>query len=145
MACTGIHPPLTHKMTSVATFELKTALTMPTVKKEASQHWHGTGYRVDICSWWPDQPNRILCVLEYFYHYSDLELEMLVATADYLISIAQNADVYYYRCIDFVSDKDPDRSAYKTGESLEILNSNDLRKSEYHPSMSAWNIYLLRS
>ena len=69
---------------------------------------------------------------------------MLVDTANYLTSIAENEIVYYYRCIDFISDRDPKKPTYKSGEDLEILHPNDLYKPEYCPSMSACDIYLLQ-
>ena len=131
-------------MTSVAAFELRTNLVASAIRNGVSKYWYGKGRQVDICSWWPDEPNHILCVLEYFYHCDSLELRMLVDTANYLTSIAENEIVYYYRCIDFISDRDPKKPTYKSGEDLEILNPNDLYKPEYCPSMSACDIYLLQ-
>jgi hypothetical protein len=131
-------------MTSVATFEFRTDLTMAALKEGASQYWQGKGYQVDVYLWWSEQPDRFFCVLEYFYHCDPLELTMLVDTANYFIGIAKNQTVYYYRCFDFVGDRDPEKSAYKSGEDLETLNPSDLHNPEYHPSMSACDIYLLQ-
>jgi hypothetical protein len=131
-------------MTSVATFELETIVVHSAVRDELSKYWHGLGYRVDMCLWWPDNPNHFLCVLEYFYYDDDIESElcMLVAAAKYLLSVAQDNTMYYYRCIDFFSDRDPSKPNYKSGEKLDVLKVDDLRKPEYRPSMSAPEIYI---
>lgn len=130
-------------MTSVATFELKTIVDLSTLKTVVSSYWQGDGYKVDIQSWKPDTLNRTLCILEYFYSGDIHELEMMTMTAKYLLSVAQDDFLYYYRCIDFLGDLDSNHENYFGGKFMGNLNIEKLTLPEYQPSMASSEIYII--
>jgi hypothetical protein len=132
-------------MSNVATFELKTHIEASIVRDRASQHWNGLGYEADVCQWWADTPNRILCVLEYFFYGDSHEAAMMVATVKYLLSISQESFIYYYRSIDFVGDLDCEGSSYFGGCLVKNITVEDLYLSQYQPSMASTDIFKVQS
>ncbi|MEO0769703.1 MAG: hypothetical protein AAFY72_09750 [Cyanobacteria bacterium J06649_4] len=124
-------------MSDAATFEFQTDTELESLRQASSKYWVGKGRQVDIYSW--ENPHRTFCVLEHFGG-GDEEKKMLCQVAEYLLTVARNNCVYYYRCMDFVSDFDPNNYENKKlpdfckSMSIEV---KALLLEPYQPSMSA--------
>lgn len=115
-------------MSDSATFELETTKQEAIITRQISCLWHGFGYYVDVYSY-PQYPHRVFCTLDYVYGHPDEEV-MLRRVADYLLNIASNQKIYYYRCADFAPLSD---DAFLTPE----ITVDDLFQDAFRPSIAA--------
>ncbi|MBV6621461.1 MAG: hypothetical protein KI793_00670 [Rivularia sp. (in: Bacteria)] len=115
-------------MSDSATFEFETTLKQEILKYEISFLWCGLGYSAHIYSY-PDYANRIFCTLDYIFGYSEEEV-MIRNVVTYLLKIAVNRKVYYYRCADFTP---------LTDDAFPILDISvdDLFREEFRPALGA--------
>ena len=115
-------------MSDSATFELETTVDRETIVRQISLSWHGFGYYVDVYSY-PQHSNRVFCTLDYVYGQPEEE-GMLRKVVDYLLSIASNQKIYYYRCIDFAPIPD---DAFP----IPKIAVSDLFQETFRPSIAA--------
>lgn len=121
-------------MSDTAVFELKTNLDKDTIRQEVAQIWKG--YDVDVSPYNSDEIDTIFCELLYVFGHPG-EDEAIRKVVEYLLKIALEHKVYYYRCADFIP--------ITNDQPLEIT-IDDIFKEEYEPSIGA-NIperYLIR-
>ena len=92
--------------------------------------------------------SRIICLLEYFIDRFE-EREMLFQVARYLLKVAEDHCIYYYRCIDFVGLLDSKN--YLNPEEIAdyqpiTINVGDLLLNAYQPAMSTCSVekYVVR-
>lgn len=118
-------------MSNSATFELKTNESITEIQKCLSQRWKGHSVDVFIqpALLFQDIEDSIFCVLEYIFGEPEEEW-MIRQSVDYLLNIALNHEIYYYRCSDFVGLVNPDRPVID----IEI---DELFIEEYAPSIGA--------
>jgi hypothetical protein len=133
-------------MSNVATFEFRTSVNLCFIQQEVSERWTGKGRSIDIYTW--ANPVRTFCILEYFIGRFE-EREMLCQVAKYLLKVAEDHCVYYYRCIDFVGLLDP-KNYFNPEEIVNYqpitINVGDLLLNAYQPAMSACSVekYVVR-
>ena len=115
-------------MSDVATFQFQTDIKLDQIRKEVSKRWTGRGRTVDVYTW--TNPVKTFCVLEYFFGEPD-EQQMLLDAAIYLLEVARDKHLYYYRCIDFVEGIDcpPIKEI--------AIPVADLLLDDYRPAMGA--------
>jgi len=124
-------------MSDVATFEFRTSVSLCVIQQEVSERWTGKGRGIDVHTW--ANPVRTFCILEYFTDRFE-EREMLCQVVRYLLQVAEDYCVYYYRCIDFVGLLDP-KNYFNPEEIADYqtitINVEDLLLDAYQPGMSA--------
>jgi hypothetical protein len=86
-------------MTSSITFELRTVIDKHTVEQQLSNIWKGEGYTVAILEY-PEYGDELFCYLDYFFGYPEEEMMIRGAVA-YLLDIAVEHQIYYYRYSEF--------------------------------------------
>jgi hypothetical protein len=134
-------------MTRNATFEFMTNLRPNKVLEDVSKLWTGIGYDVDIytletcdaikdsiplfCSL--DYKNSIIlfCTLDYVYGEPEEE-QMIRKVANYLIEIAIDHRIYYYRYSEAMSMY----SSEERRKEPTKITVDDLFYPEYEPSLS---------
>ncbi|MBD1850802.1 hypothetical protein [Leptolyngbya sp. FACHB-711] len=116
-------------MSDSATFEFETILDLQTIACQISNLWKGDGYYADVYTHPGYRSNRFFCTLEYIYGYPNEE-EMLRDAVNYLLEIASNQQVYYYRCSDFAPLPDEVQSIVR-------INLDNLFQTEFSPSLQA--------
>jgi hypothetical protein len=124
-------------MSDVATFEFRTSVSLCSIQQEVRERWTGKGRGSDVYTW--ANPVRTFCILEYFIGGFE-EREMLCQVARYLLKVADDRCVYYYRCLDLVGFLDPQN--YFNSEEIAdyqtiTINVEDLLLDAYQPAMSA--------
>lgn len=123
-------------MSDVATFEFQASVDLYSIQQEVAKYWTGNGRNVDV---YVEDPVRTFCVLEYFYGRVE-EREMLCKVARYLLKVANDNCIYYYRCIDFVGFLDPKNYLnLKEVDNYELIaiDVEDLFLDAYQPMMGA--------
>lgn len=115
-------------MSDSATFELETTVKKESMINQISILWQGFGYYVDIYRY-PDRNNRIFCTLDYLYGYPEEET-MIRKVVSYLLDIAFEHKLYYYRCADFAPLSD---DAFPILE----ITVDDLFQEAFRPSLAA--------
>jgi hypothetical protein len=116
-------------MSDSATFEFESILELKILEQDLSMLWKGFGYTVDVYKNPNYDEHRIFCLLEYFYGFQEEDI-MLIKVVEYLLKIASNSKVYYYKCNDFSPLKDGDFPI----QNIAIM---DLLREENRPSLSA--------
>ncbi|WP_276750836.1 hypothetical protein [Chlorogloeopsis fritschii] len=94
-------------MSDSATFELTTTVDKSTIAHRVAELWKGFAYSSDIYTF-PGYNEKIFCTLDYVFGYP-VEKEMIRKVLNYLLDIASNHEVYYYRCADFIHIHNPIR------------------------------------
>ena len=123
-------------MSNTAAFELRSDLSRDIIRKEVNQIWKG--YDADISSYNNHKNNDIIfCDLLYIFGYPEEE-EQIREVIDYLLSIALEQQVYYYRCSDFIGGVDKNR--------IVEITVDDIFTDQYRPSIGASIVekYLIR-
>lgn len=115
-------------MSDSATFEFETTVKQETLKHQISLLWCGWGYSVDVYHY-PDYSNRIFVTLEYIFGYPEEEV-MIRNVVTYLLKIAVNQKVYYYRCADFAPLAD---DVFLVLD----ISVDDLFREEFRPALGA--------
>ncbi len=134
-------------MTRNATFEFTTNLRPHRVLKDVSKLWTGLGYEADIytletcaaikdgipLSCTLDYENNItlFCTLDYVYGEPEEE-QMIRKVANYLMKIAIDQRIYYYRYSEAMSMS----NAEERGKEPTEITIDALFYPEYEPSLS---------
>ena len=120
-------------MSNTAIFELRTNLDKNTLHKQVTHIWENQaceGYKVEIFNFNPNKNDTLFCELLYVFGYSE-EYERIREVIEYLLKIALDNQIYYYRCGDFLDLADDDDDEYTE------ITIDDIFTDKYEPSIGA--------
>ncbi|MBD1845362.1 hypothetical protein H6F89_18515 [Cyanobacteria bacterium FACHB-63] len=101
------------------------------IERCVSQRWKEYAFKVFVqpIVLFENIQDSVFCILEYIFGEPEEEI-MLRQVVDYLLNIAVNHEIYYYRCSDFIGLVDLQRPIIE----IEI---DDLFNEEYAPLIGA--------
>ena len=120
-------------MSDTAIFEVRTNQDKKTFHKHVSRIWENQsykGYKIDVFNFDANKNDTLFCELLYVFGY-DEEYKKIREVAEYLLSIALDNQIYYYRCGDFIGLVNDDDN-----QIIEI-SLDDIFTEKYKPSIGA--------